>query len=382
MPLNSISSTWEPSCRSRTSSTVYYSQEPFESFQHRVIELCRTVLGTEDLEVERLRGNHRVVLVRVAGREYVLRVPRWPDISMAHDVAPLELLSYEEIPAPSVVTFDIGSANALGRPYMIQQRIPGRPLLNEYPNSSHETKCIIARDLGRVFSTMHGIRSRAAGRLVWKEEILWLEAWDPKRGVIALADVAGGDTEEGAEEWILRVLRSRHTEAVEREMGYRIQFFETLIIIAQGMGRLGMWQMGNACCLCHRDLEPRNILVSQGGITGILDWDRTVFGPLLLSCSPPMWLWAWNDNGPEDLRHVGNAPSTPEARELKQLFEAGAAAGPIYAFFAYEPQCRLARQLIRWMVSCPHSTVEWREFDLFCEEWEVIEREREVWIVS
>ncbi|KAJ6032750.1 hypothetical protein N7540_003482 [Penicillium herquei] len=369
----SENSTSSVSSVTSSTSTVYNSQEPFDSFQHRVTELCRTVLGAEGLEVERLKGGafNQIVLLRLPGREYVLRVPRWPDISIAHDVAPLELLlSYEEIPAPAVVTFDMGSENALGRPYMIQQRIPGRQLLYEYPSLPHQTKCAVARDLGRVFSTMHSIRSEAAGRLIWNEERIWLETWDPKRGVVALTDVAGGGAEEGTE-WILRVLQSRHTEAVEGKMGYRIEFFEKLITIAKGMGRMGVWQMGNACCLCHRDLEPRNILVGQGGITGILDWDSAVFGPLLSSCSPPMWLWAWKDNGPEDLRQAGDIPSTPEARELKQLFEASA--GPIYALFAYEPQYRLARRLIQWMIDWPNSSEEWREFDLFCEEWAVIE---------
>lgn len=47
------------------------------------------------------------------------------------------------------------------------------------------------------------------------------------------------------------------------------------------------------------------------GITGILDWDSALFAPLVLSCRPPMWLWAWSD-GPEDERLAGRG-TTPNA---------------------------------------------------------------------
>ncbi|KAJ5952368.1 uncharacterized protein N7479_010781 [Penicillium vulpinum] len=58
---------------------------------------------------------------------------------------------------------------------------------------------------------------------------------------------------------------------------------------------------GNDYCLCHLDLEPRNILARAPSPTqpqtviGILDWDIALFVPPLMSCSPPMWLWAWDE---------------------------------------------------------------------------------------
>lgn len=68
----------------------------------------------------------------------------------------------------------------------------------------------------------------------------------------------------------------------------------------------------NYFCLCHLDLEPRKTLASAPSltqpqaITGVLDWGSALFGPPLMSCSPPMWLWAWNDEDEEDERLANN----------------------------------------------------------------------------
>lgn len=64
---------------------------------------------------------------------------------------------------------------------------------------------------------------------------------------------------------------------------------------------------------------------------------------------------------------AGELPPTPEAREVKRLFEE--AAGPINSQFAYHPRYRLVRGLMRWMVDGITSTEDMREVDLFHEEW-------------
>ena len=170
---------------------------------------------------------------------------------------------------------------------------------------------------------------------------------------------------------ILAVLRSKLqiTAKIDREqdMAYLLIFFEKLTTIAKEMGQAGVWDTALIYCLCHRDLEPRNIIVDEQGIAGILDWDSALFGPLLLSCGPPMWLWAWCDDGPEDERQAGELPATPEAQEIKSIFDDEA--GSIYRRFAYQPQYRLARNLIRWMLDELHTNEDFREFERFCEEW-------------
>jgi hypothetical protein len=184
---------------------------------------------------------------------------------MSHDIAPLELRHYPGIPALTIITFDISRDNALGEPYMIQERIPGLPVLSEYPGLPHKTKCAVARDLGRVFSIMHGLRNCAAGRLIWKEDTFRLEPLDPsQRDTLPCND---GPADQSTFELILDVLRSKLGRATEthreRDMTYKIEFFEKLTTVAREMEQAGVWDTAYSFCLCHRDLEPRNILVGE-----------------------------------------------------------------------------------------------------------------------
>lgn len=355
----------------RSSSTLLYGHEPLETLQHRVVDLCHTVLDKGSPTIEKIRGGgfNRVIGLQLPGRDYILRIPRYNYASVSHDMAPLKLLQHHlEIPTPTLITFDIGRDNAIGRPYMILERIPGKLLLYEYPDLPHKTKCTIARDLGRIIYTMHGIQNGAAGRLVWRENSLRIDPLDPAWKEIPLND---GSADESTLDMILAVLRSKLQIALksdrERDMTYLMIFFEKLVTIAKEMEQAGVWDKAYTYCLCHRDLEPRNIIVDEQGITGILDWDDALFGPLLMSCVSPMWLWDWCDDGPEDQRRAGEFPATPEAQEIKRLFDDEA--GSIYKRFAYQPQYRLARNLIRWVLDELHTTEDFREFERFCEEW-------------
>ena len=90
-----------------------------------------------------------------------------------------------------------------------------------------------------------------------------------------------------------------------------------------GLGFLG----NDENCVCHLDLlgTPRNIMAdikADGGlsITGILDWDSAAFAPRFVGCAPPMWLWAWDEEG-EDEKRANDNPSAPEDQEIKRIFE-------------------------------------------------------------
>jgi thiamine kinase-like enzyme len=109
---------------------------------------------------------------------------------------------------------------------------------------------------------------------------------------------------------MLRAILEHKRELAAAEgpnQSFRVSFFDSFITMASEMSALGV--LGeNYYCFCHLDLEPRNILVSPPSpnqpqaITGILDWDSAFFAPPFMSCSPPMWLWPWNDEDEEDER--------------------------------------------------------------------------------
>jgi aminoglycoside phosphotransferase (APT) family kinase protein len=325
--------------------------------------------SNSEISIERMHGGgfNRIIGVSITNskiptvNQYVLRVPRFEVAQLDRDLAPLQLLRQRsKIKIPDIVAFDTTRRNALESPYMIQTRIPGSSLFPAYPDMSHEMRSAIAKELGEFFSELHSIRSVAAGRLTLSSS----------QGSLYEDGPAAQTTSD-----MLRTILEHKKELAIAEgpnQLFRVSFFDSFITMASEMRDLGVLD-GNYYCLCHLDLEPRNILVSPPSptqpqaITGILDWDSALFPPPFMSCSPPMWLWAWNDEDEEDERLANNTPPIPELRELKQLFEH--AAGPTYRRFAYGAQYRLARKLLRFAIDGLQSNEDLIGAELLLAEW-------------
>jgi len=367
-------------------STAVYDQEPFETFQARVLKLCQTVFGSltsKETSVERLRGGgfNRIIGISIIAKdcatpkEYILRIPRFDAAQIEQDLAPLRLLHGRgELAVPELITFDTTSENALGSPYMIQRRLPGSDLFSIFPTMPHETRCALAQELGQVFSTLHTIRSNVAGnlRLSPSGESLMIQPFHSTEASAASAYSNQPSTQTTAD---MLCAALEYKKELSRANGsidvLRADFFTSFITVAKEMSTLRILDQ-NDYCLCHLDLEPRNILVHNSSaktpvISGILDWDSAIFGPLFMSCSPPMWLWAWDEEEDEDERLANDIPATFKQRQLKQLFED--AAGQVYARFAYTAQYRLGRRLARFAIDGLRSNEDFVDADLFLQEW-------------
>lgn len=340
------------------------------------------------ISMERMHGGgfNRIIGVSITTSEspaisqYILRIPRFENARLDHDLAPLQLLRQRsKIKIPDIVTFDTTRLNVLESPYMIQTRIPGSSLFPAYPNLPFKMRCAIAKELGEVFFELLSIRSVTAGKLTLS----------PAQGALVVQPFVNTETdatvpyEDGPavltpSDMISAILQHKKQLAVAEgpNQSFRASFFDSFLKTASEMSALGILDE-NYYCLCHLDLEPRNILVSPPSptqpqaINGILDWDSAIFGPPFMSCSPPMWLWAWNDEDEEDERLANEEPSTPDLRELKQLFED--AAGPTYRRFAYGAQYRLARTLMRFAIDGLQSNEDLTNAELLLAEWDKLQ---------
>ncbi|KAJ5722962.1 hypothetical protein N7488_000997 [Penicillium malachiteum] len=87
-----------------------------------------------------------------------------------------------------------------------------------------------------------------------------------------------------------------------------------------------------------------------------------------MSCTPPVWIWAADEHYDEDERLAGEIPSTPECRQIKEVFEE--AAGPNYLRYAYLPQYRLARTLCRFVINGLASNEDFNKSDQLQSEWD------------
>lgn len=418
----------EPGSESRRvptpSSTIYYEQESFDSIRHKAVDLARsTIWPGSDLDdqvtVERLKGGsfNRVIGLTLTRRETtnqdatssqhieplfserrvqsILRIPRYDSAQIAADVAALLFARrYLGTQVPQVITFDKTDDNILQKPYMIQNRLNGRPVLYIYPELGHGQKCRVARDLGRAFRKMLAVRSTQIGSLVlmqddktrdaefgvipWRPHIFWREAETDE--VIAYSE--GAATESTAE--LLRTRFRKELALILRSLAEGVEdplseaLYGAFCSMASELDADGWFKHCDGyITLAHLDLEPRNIMVDptcgpdRPIISGILDWDSAALAPMFMSCTPPMWIWGWLEGEEEDERKAGEEPVDPEQKELKLIFEE--AAGPFYLRLAYGPAYRLARRLVRFAVEGIHSNEDVCEAKAMLIEWRSIQ---------
>ena len=192
-------------------STVEYSQTPFDQYIHQVRELCHLLWPSppkvpQDVKtsrVERLLAKNRVAEIFLSRRnrsarisappkeflihrlrgggfnrvigitikystdeeptQLILRVPRFEDVRHDREVAILRFIRhYTTIPVPDVKYVDFTCDNPLKQCYVIQNRIPGSDLQHHteptfYPNLKHEQKCTFAKEFALILRKLHDI---------------------------------------------------------------------------------------------------------------------------------------------------------------------------------------------------------------------------------
>lgn len=329
-----------------------------------------------------MRGgsDNRIIGVSVASDEkkpvehFIIRVYRFIP-SEVDGLAPLQILRQQStIPIPEVVHFDTTTSNPLDKAYAIMKRLPGSSLWPSWYELTHETKCLIAQTLGKVFAEMHSITSTVAGKPTLStshaessEGSLAIAPLDKLETDIVVPYVIGSaslntfDTICGIIEHQKHLLITNGPDD-EVELG----FFDGWQTIASEMNDLGMFDQ-DGYCLSHLDFEARNIMLEQQTITGILDWDTALFVPLFMSCVPPFWIWTEKDDE-DDERLPGEIPPTAELRQIKEMFEE--AAGPTYLRYAYLPQYRIARTLFQFIIRGLRSNEDWDKSELLHSEWD------------
>ncbi|KAK3688263.1 kinase-like domain-containing protein [Podospora appendiculata] len=388
---------------SSETSTLEYGQEAFDTFQTRVLDLAVTKLwpdtAAEDMTVERLKGGgyNRIIGLSLAqpsahgdGKtDYILRIPRNDSARVENEVATLHFIQRRtRIPAPVVVAFDDTDENCLGSPYTLQERIPGTRLLSLFPTMTHQERIKIAEELGGIIKQMLAVRSAMPSIFVPSTELPPI-ASSFSVAPLQLSDVMllsliraprATDTRlarpysEGAPT-VTSLFRAERERLLKLDPNDSfgtdlIDKFSQMVSDLEAQG----WLVNDHYTIVHWDLAPRNILVNPTDnpqaplISGMLDWDCAILGPMFMTCGPPLWIWAWSDEDEdEDEKIANNDPSDPEARELKEVFEK--AAGPDYLSFAYKPAYRLARCLVRIAIEGVHSTDAWRRAEAMLQEW-------------
>ena len=195
-------------------STDYYDQEPFETYQNRVRTLCgklwpqssfsyfnrflRSFSNTraaiylkqfkfvdkflpesDPFSITQLKGGsyNRITGVTIAGLassnwflsrpplDLVLRVPRDAKQSnIPREVANVQFVQhFTDIPVPGVIVKDFSSNNALETPYVFYKRMPGRSMDYVWNDLNHQQRCSVARQIGSILNEMQRVHVAAPG---------------------------------------------------------------------------------------------------------------------------------------------------------------------------------------------------------------------------
>ncbi|KAF3009714.1 hypothetical protein E8E13_008944 [Curvularia kusanoi] len=358
-------------------STAVYEHEPFEVFQHKVRDFALSFwngCNGDDITVSRMAGGgyNRIIGITVRASDhkkevdYILRIPRYDTTQLGRDVAALRYVrGFGDIPVPDVIAFDETSGNKLGNPYMVQNRLAGASLLSLYPDLDQAQKCRVASELGHFFN------HNANGTGDKTDHVSIEPLFQP--GVSVNDQLQPNLT---TRDLLFRVFEERKAESLRRFPGETLEpmVLDRFIAMTNGLHQDG-WFASNDISVCHLDLEPRNILIDTTGtnvqplISGVLDWDSAVLAPSFMSCAPPFWIWAWDDEE-EDERTANDVPPTEEGRELKNLFEE--AAGADFVRYAYPSAYRLARRLVRFAIDGMNSNEHIKEANTMLEEWDKV----------
>ncbi|KAM0432997.1 hypothetical protein ACHAPT_004702 [Fusarium lateritium] len=392
---------------SPTSTVEYEDHETFETFQHKVRQLCHLLWPSydpDDIGIERIKGgfSNRVIGIHVPERPpatsekpavapepppashvedaeqrdttpveedslppgyYVLRIPRFQSARLDYDRFILNLANtlYTTIGVPRVVAMDDGpsTTNPLGQPYMLQHRLLGQRLDEIWKDLNHQQRLCIVRDVASFFLEVQKATNPTGGLPDFERSGTSTQA-------IPTVDFKFVDDAEGSKRPIeaqhpvdMLCARLRRWDQKYSGPGLNDGPWLGLIDMVKSM------QASNKTFgpdtptyyFHHGDLFPRNIMVTTPDdktavVTGILDWDDVHFAPAVVAFAPAAWLWIeryWKDDIKEYMDEEAiwsfaqETPQNDEARELKALFEE--IVGPEFLRYAYSPDAPEARKI-------------------------------------
>ncbi|KAF8964099.1 hypothetical protein BDZ97DRAFT_1817974 [Flammula alnicola] len=262
------SNTNDDSIADTDTSTVLYSQEPFETYQEKVVLLIQSLFPlhpASGISVTRARGGSFNRIIAVSLKHYILRVPRYEDqMDHADHTLLLKLLRQS--------------------PYILMRRLEGENLVLVLPRLDHRQRLSMARTIARLIAKyihlMFPLVSLAVGRFLDCNNV----------------DVA--DTSYIPPRTMHDFFTSRFTElsdkAAEQSSNFLMTYYDDLLSVTSGTN-----------VLYHPDFAPRNILVRQNEATqdwevsGLLDWDGCQVAPAEIAYLCPGWLWASPDEPTE-----------------------------------------------------------------------------------
>jgi hypothetical protein len=165
-----------------TSSTYKYTQESFDTFKLKVIQLCHEIGYGEPSEVERMEGGsyNRIIGLTFASRNqqrFILRIPRQPlDESqpweIGHQISVhLYLSQFSFLKIPSIVAYDLTTNNSIASQWVLQARLPGQSIQMVFYQLSLAEKLQITTLVAELVMKLEKIVLEKPVRLIGKRSL-------------------------------------------------------------------------------------------------------------------------------------------------------------------------------------------------------------------
>ncbi|PLB54596.1 hypothetical protein P170DRAFT_452329 [Aspergillus steynii IBT 23096] len=155
--------------------------------------------------------------------------------------------------SPSLPTFEVPSEHTL----ILMRRIPGEPLSKVWSKLSTDEKERIAKQTAEYLQQLHNLQSdkiqSLGGRPAFSNFLFKNKDSKPSQGLLASGSNLWADMERGLKETIPEAARVRRQHCMPSAMPYTFT---------------------------HGDLTNVNIMVENGSLTGILDWEMSGYFPV------------------------------------------------------------------------------------------------------
>jgi hypothetical protein len=261
---------------------------------------------------------------------------------------------------PRIEQYDLGSMNALERPYTLQSLLPGKNLHFVWPVLNQQQRISVVQQITEVIEKIAAVTASAAGlisvsNLKFTSSIISVDQFPVPtcRDTEMRLDSSQPSQNPAPHQTPLEYLvdHCQRWQMYEQEIGDTNEnknLWEALIAIANALSERRY--LGQHFHLAHGDLFPRNMLAEVTGpasvkITGIVDWDMACFAPKFVALRPPFWAWAGSVIDERDEDVVTYEPHTEKYKELKVAYRS--AASKDFIKFGLSHESAAARKLFR-----------------------------------
>jgi len=134
----------------------------FQTPEEVVLEIVARATGEKPVSRTKLmRGNDNEVYVvaTASGTAYVMRIQRAGEIELQAEAALIEEARKAGAPAPRVYLASVLEHEGEQLEFMVQDRVPGRPLGEVEAGLSEDDWARVSRDAGRALGQIHSVRA-------------------------------------------------------------------------------------------------------------------------------------------------------------------------------------------------------------------------------